>query len=144
MVHKLADLDKVRMYESRDGPGPNLKSPKFDLRNNSKSLWNGLTIDSLLKEVQDQCLKEDWPVQQPDPYIRAILMEWYKWLQTVWQKGQPKITDNDTADTPIETEVWLIAERELVLKEWCQATHHWSASTIFSNCYCLNFLIICH
>jgi hypothetical protein len=38
MVHELADLDEVRMYESRDGPGPNLELPKFDLRNNSKLL----------------------------------------------------------------------------------------------------------
>jgi hypothetical protein len=54
MVHGLADLDKVHMYESRDGPGLNLESPKFDLRNNSKSLWNDLIIDSFLKEVQDR------------------------------------------------------------------------------------------
>ena len=143
MVHELADLDEVRMYESGDGPGPNLESPKFDLRNNSKSLWNGLIIDSLLKEVQDQCLEEDWPVQRPDPYVREILTEWYKRLRTVWQKGQPKITDDGTAETPAETEVRLIAERELVLKECRQTTHRRSVSTIFSNCYCLNFLIIC-
>jgi hypothetical protein len=75
-------------------------------------MWNGLIIDSLLTEVQDQCLEEDWPVQGPDPYVREILMERYKQLWTVWQKGQPKITDDGTAETPAEIKVRLIAERE--------------------------------
>ncbi|KAF8141792.1 hypothetical protein EV363DRAFT_1135275, partial [Boletus edulis] len=102
---------------------PDLKSPKFDLRNNSKSQWSSLIIDNFLKEVQDQCLGEDWLVQRSDPYIREILAEWYKRLWTRWQKGQPKITDNSTTETPDQTEAQLVAESELVLKLCCQTTH---------------------
>ncbi|KAG6376539.1 hypothetical protein JVT61DRAFT_2534 [Boletus reticuloceps] len=123
-MHEPVDPDKVHMYESGDGLGPDLESPRFDLRNNSKSQWNSLIIDNLLKEVQDQCLQEDWPVQRSDPYIREILAERYKRLQTRWQKGQPKITDDGTAETPAQTEAQLVAESELVLKLCRQTTRH--------------------
>ena len=135
IIHEPADCDKVHSYEYEDGPGPDLKSPKFDLKRNSKSLWNSAVLDIILQNLKDQCAEEEWPIQQSDSYIRQLLMDQYKRLRTMWKKAQPKLTDNGTVETPVETEARLIAKRQLVLKQCRQTTccHSVSPKNL-SNC----------
>ncbi|KAF8833243.1 hypothetical protein BDN67DRAFT_986157 [Paxillus ammoniavirescens] len=70
-----ADQDEVHTYKYEDGPGPDLEHPQFDLTKNSKSPWNSAVLDILLQQLKDQCMKEQWPIQQPDAYIMKLLAE---------------------------------------------------------------------
>ncbi|KAI6095071.1 hypothetical protein F5141DRAFT_967601, partial [Pisolithus sp. B1] len=105
-----------------DGPGPDANAPAFDLMHSPSSLWNGAIIDSVLQELQTRCRDENWPIHRSDTYLRALIVDRYRRLRTVWRKAQPKLTEKGTLETPAETETRLVAERETVLKANRQTT----------------------
>ncbi|KAI6159941.1 hypothetical protein EDD17DRAFT_1607151 [Pisolithus thermaeus] len=86
------------------------------------SLWNGAIIDSVLQELQTRCRDENWPIHWSDTYLRALIVDRYTRLRTMWRKTQPKLTEKGTLETPAETETRLVAERETMLKANHQTT----------------------
>ncbi|KAI6122056.1 hypothetical protein F5141DRAFT_1211681 [Pisolithus sp. B1] len=122
IAYEPADQHEVHAYEYKDGPSPNLEHPQFDLTKNSNSPWNSAVLDSLLLQLKDQCMTEQWSTQRPDGYVRQLLVERYKQLRTTWRGAQLKLTDKGMMETPTETEARLVAERQVVLKQCRQTT----------------------
>lgn len=120
--YESADPRDVHAHEYEDGPGPDANAPAFDLMHGPSSLWNGAIIDSVLQELQTRCRDENWPIHRSDTYLRALIVDRYRRLRTVWRKAQPKLTEKGTLETPAETETQLVAERETVLKANRQTT----------------------
>ncbi|KAF8449201.1 hypothetical protein L210DRAFT_3640809 [Boletus edulis BED1] len=131
MIYEPVDPNKVRMYESGDGPGPDLKSPKFDLRNNSKSQWSSLIIDNFLKEVQDQCLGEDWLKYARRATVLDHIIKLkreageddinvWKWLQGVVQRLGEHGMSSEESDIENEVEQVLHVKR----MDWCCGIKH--------------------
>ncbi|KAI6013116.1 hypothetical protein BKA83DRAFT_4025578, partial [Pisolithus microcarpus] len=122
IVYEPADRHDVHAYEYEDGPGPDLEHLQFDLTKNSNSPWNSAVLDSLLLQLKDRYVTEQWSTQWPDGYIRRLLVERYKRLRTTWRSAQPKLTDKGMVETPAETEARLVAVRQVVLKQCRQTT----------------------
>ncbi|KIK77071.1 hypothetical protein PAXRUDRAFT_28869, partial [Paxillus rubicundulus Ve08.2h10] len=112
----------VHEYEYEDGPSPDHDNLAFDLSHNYLSPWNTYILEHLLRELQEHCSKEKWPVTRSDNYIREILKDQYKRLRTVWLGAQPKLTTRGVAETPFETEAQLVEERKKAAKESRQTT----------------------
>ncbi|KIK74273.1 hypothetical protein PAXRUDRAFT_20043 [Paxillus rubicundulus Ve08.2h10] len=112
----------IHEYEYEDGPSPDHDNLAFDLSHNYSSPWNTYILEHLLRELQERCSKEKWPVTRSDNYIREILKDRYKRLRTVWLGAQPKLTTRGVAETPFETEARLVEERKKAAKESRQTT----------------------
>jgi hypothetical protein len=110
IIHETANHEDVYLYEYKDGPGPDLKSLAFDLKNGLKTPWNSKIINLLLEEIQRRCSEERWPFQRSKAYFREILHDHYKCLHMIWMAVQPKITVKGTSETPTELEQRLIVK----------------------------------
>ena len=110
MTHEPADAGDVHEYEYEDGAGPDPFNLAFDLTRNYSVPWNTAILDLLLRELQEQCIEEQWEVRRSDHYIMEILKDRYKRLRTVWLKAQPKLTSRGVLETPTETEARLVKE----------------------------------
>ncbi|KAI6038111.1 hypothetical protein EDC04DRAFT_2570356, partial [Pisolithus marmoratus] len=113
----------VHAYEYKDGPGPDVNSPVFDLMHGPSSVWNIAVIDNLLQALQAECNNENWPVCQSDAYLRTLIVDCYKQLRTVWRKAQPKLMVKGILEMPAETETRLVAKQNALLKANCQMMH---------------------
>lgn len=122
IAYNAAALGDVHEYEYEDGPSPDHNNLAFDLSRNHSSPWNTYILEHLLRELQERCSEEKWPVTRSDNYIRDILKDRYKRLRTVWLGAQPKLTTRGVAETPSETEARLIEERKQAAKESRQST----------------------
>ncbi|KAI5980397.1 hypothetical protein EDC04DRAFT_2596802, partial [Pisolithus marmoratus] len=114
----------VHAYEYEDSPGPNVDSPIFDLMHGPSSVWNIAVIDNLLQALQAECNNENWPVCQSDAYLRTLIVDRYKRLRTMWRKAQPKLMAKGILEMLAETETWLVAEWNALLKANRQMMHH--------------------
>ncbi|KAG2126381.1 uncharacterized protein EDB93DRAFT_1053219, partial [Suillus bovinus] len=105
-----------------NGPGPNHHKLTFDLTNGSKTPWNARILNMLLKDLKERGKKDDWLIRRSDGYIKEILKDCYKWLQTVWREGWAKVTAKGIIETGEEVEERLITKRDKTLKSVRQAT----------------------
>ncbi|KAI6002531.1 hypothetical protein EDC04DRAFT_2550124, partial [Pisolithus marmoratus] len=87
IAYDSADPSDVHAYEYKDGPGPDVDSPIFDLMHGPSSVWNIAVIDNLLQALQAECNNKNWPVHQSDAYLRTLIVNHYKRLRTVWRKA---------------------------------------------------------
>ena len=117
ITYNTAAPEDVHEYEYEDGPNPDHDNLTFDLCRNYSSPWNTYILERLLRELQERCSEEGWPVTRSDNYIREILRDQYKRLRTVWLGAQPKLTTKGVAETPSETEARLVKERKQAAKE---------------------------
>ena len=112
----------VHSFEYEDSPNPDINASIFDLRAGPTSAWNAAVIESLLKELQDCCVEEEWPICRSAEYIRSLLIDCYKRLWTIWRKAQPWLTDTGELETPAETEARLREDWAVALKVSRQTT----------------------
>ncbi|KAI9464877.1 hypothetical protein HD554DRAFT_2174942 [Boletus coccyginus] len=102
ITHAPAAAADVHAYEYEDGTGPDWDALVFDLTRSYTSLWNSNVLEMLLRELQQCCEQEKWPVTKPDNYIREALKNRYKKLRTTWLKAQPKLTRHGVLESPTE------------------------------------------
>lgn len=124
----------MRAYEYEDGAGPDWDALLFDLTRSYTSLWNSNVLEMLLRELQQRCEQEKWPVTKPDNYIREALKNRYKKLRTTWLKAQPKLTRHGVLESPTEVEARLVDEMMRLGKASRQATRRRNVSSP-KDCY---------
>lgn len=118
-----APADDVYIFECKNGPGPDLDDLAFDLTCGYGSPLNSAIIELLLRDFQQTCIDESWPIQKQDNYVREVLKNWYKKLRTMWLKGQPRISQGGILEAPDEVEAWLVDKMDRQGKASRQCTH---------------------